>query len=221
VTGLTASAGVGPNKLVAKIASGFQKPNGLTIVPPQDVQGFLHPLPIGDLWGVGPVTEKRFLELGILTVGTLATADLDLLTSQFGRAAYFWQQMALGNDERPVEHSQEAKSVSSEQTFHEDVRDLEVLSNVLAEQSEEVARRLVGEHREATTVQIKLRYSDFTTITRSHTGKRPFCQAAEILHTARELLQRQTPLPPIRLIGLGVSGLLSLNRPRQLELDFA
>ena len=219
-TSLTASAGVGPNKLVAKIASGFKKPDGLTIVPPDEVEAFLRPLPISDMWGVGPVTEKRFREMGIHTVGDLAAADPGWLQTYFGRAAYAWHKMALGEDERPVEWGQEPKSVSAEHTFREDVTELEVLRQVLDEQSEEVAMRLLGEKREAATVQIKLRYSDFTTITRSHTGKRPFSSRADILSAALELLSRQTPLPPIRLIGVGVSGLLSLQRPRQLELSF-
>jgi DNA polymerase-4 len=219
-TQLTASAGVAPNKLVAKIASGFKKPDGLTIVPPDEVEEFLRPLPIGDMWGVGPVTEKRFLELGIQTVGQLATADAGWLQSHFGRGAYAWQQMARGNDERPVEWSQEPKSVSAERTFRDDVTDLEQLKQALDEQSHEVALRLQGENREATTVQIKLRYSDFTTITRSHTGRRPYSSQADILLAAVYLLERQVPLPPIRLIGVGVSGLLSLRRPRQLELSF-
>lgn len=219
-TRLTASAGVGPNKLVAKIASGFKKPDGLTIVPPDEVEVFMAPLSISKLWGVGPVTQKKFHELGIFKVGELATWEPSELRRHFGRHAESWRDMALGRDDRPVEAWRETKSISAEQTFNENVTSLANLAEVLVEQADEVAHRLQKEELEAYTVQIKLRYPDFTTITRSKTFTRGLREASDIAVAACRILEAQESLPPIRLIGLGLSGLQSLHRPRQLELEF-
>ena len=141
-------------------------------------------------------------------------------TCTFSRQAPAWRLMALGRDDRPVESERETKSISAEQTFSRDVKDLEQLVAVLREQAAEVAQRLAHEQLEAVTVHLKLRYADFTTITRSRTVSRGLRLPGEITDIGLHLLHQQAPLPPIRLIGLGVSGLLTLHRPRQLEFEF-
>lgn len=178
------------------------------------------PLSISKLWGVGPVTQKKFHELGIFKVGELATWEPSELRRHFGRHAESWRDMALGRDDRPVEAWRETKSISAEQTFNENVTSLANLAEVLVEQADEVAHRLQKEELEAYTVQIKLRYPDFTTITRSKTFTRGLREASDIAVAACRILEAQESLPPIRLIGLGLSGLQSLHRPRQLELEF-
>jgi DNA polymerase-4 len=219
-TGLTASAGVAPNKLVAKIASGFRKPNAMTIVPPEQVESFLAPLPIGKLWGVGPVHERRFLSLGIPTIGTLAHFNLGLLAQHFGHWAPYWQKLARGQDEREVESCRETRSVSAEVTFDDNVESPVRLLEALAGQSEQVSQRLRELAMRARTVTLKLRFADFSTITRSSSLRDPIGEGPEIFERAQQLLLNQGELSPIRLIGLGCSNLTSMHAPRQLEFDF-
>lgn len=221
-TALTASAGVAPNKLVAKIASGFRKPNGLTIVSPDRLEAFLAPLPIGELWGVGPVNEKRFRSLGISTIGELAGYDPALLSQQFGHWAPYWQRLAHGDDDREVESSRETKSISAERTFESDLTSPQELQKELQRQAWVVAQRLREAALLARTIVIKLRFSDFSTITRSYSPRdaSPTDQAEVLAQRACQLLQAQGQLGPVRLIGLGVSNLSSRQGPCQLELDF-
>lgn len=221
-TQLTASAGVAPNKLVAKIASGFRKPNGLTIVTPEQVQGFLAPLAIGELWGVGPVSEKRFRSLGIATVGDLAAYDPGLLSQHLGHWAPYWQKLARGQDDRPVEPHRETKSISAERTFEENVDSLPRLLEELADQAQEVSQRLQAHALQARTLTLKLRFADFSTITRSVSPRDIPCLvlAETLFERAQQLLEGQGRLAPVRLIGLGVSNLTSRDAPQQLEFDF-
>ena len=219
-TGCTASAGVAPNKLVAKIASGFRKPNGLTIVTPEQVEGFLASLSIGELWGVGPVNERRFLALGVTTIGELAAFDPGALSQQFGHWAPYWQKLARGQDDREVESYRETKSVSSEITFDENVESRARLLEALAAQSEQVSQRLQQLALQGRTVILKLRFADFATITRSSSLRGPLWEGPLLYGRARQLLENQGDLPAVRLIGLGVSNLSSRHAPLQLELDF-
>lgn len=219
-TGCTASAGVAPNKLVAKIASGFHKPNGLTIVTPEQVEGFLASLSIGELWGVGPVNERRFLSLGVTTIGQLAAFDPGALSQQFGHWAPYWQKLARGQDDREVESSRGTKSVSSEITFDENVESRARLLEALAAQSEQVSQRLQQLALQGRTVILKLRFADFATITRSSSLRGPLWEGPLLYGRARQLLENQGELPAVRLIGLGVSNLSSRHAPLQLELDF-
>lgn len=219
-TGLTASAGAGPNKLVAKIASDVEKPDGLVVVPPERVQAFLRPLPVERLWGVGPVTASRLRALGLVTIGDIANRDPAWLEQTFGRSGPIFHQLARGDDDRPVVTWHEPRSVSSENTFATDVADADEVLNCLREQAEEVASRLRSHGYHGRTVNLKLRYADFTTITRSLTPPHLVADVGPLFAIARTLLLTRTEFPqrPIRLVGVGVSGLLDAEGPVQLEL---
>lgn len=218
-TQLTSSAGGAPNKFVAKIASDLEKPDGLVIVPPARVEAFLRPLPVERIWGVGPVTAKRLHDLGIRTIGDVADKSPEWLTSVFGRSGPEFGRLALGEDDRPVVAHREPKSLSSENTFAQDVSDPEVLLGEIEAQADDVARRLRSHEAMARTVVLKLRYGDFTTLTRSHTSLRPVESAPEIAALARLLVEKTDfPRRAVRLVGVGVSGLIDRNRPLQLEL---
>jgi DNA polymerase-4 len=218
-TGLTASAGGAPNKFLAKIASDLEKPDGLVIVPPNRVRAFLEPLPVERIWGVGPVTAGRLHELGIRTIADLARKSPAGLGLTFGRWGAELGRLAQGLDDRPVVPHHEPKSLSAENTFARDVVDPQTLLQEIADQATEVAARLKGHAVMGRTVTLKLRYADFTTITRSRTSSRPLEEVAEIRALAEGLLARtEFPERPVRLVGLGVSGLVDRHRPVQLEL---
>jgi DNA polymerase IV len=219
---LSASAGVGCNKLVAKIASGFRKPNGLTVVPPDQTLSFLWPLEVGDLWGVGPVAQAKLHKLGVKTVEDLHAVDQAQLILQFGKFGLTLWEMARGIDLRAVEANRETKSISAEHTFESDVsgeEGLHLLSSLLSSQVEEVTHRLTGEALEAHTVTVKLKFSDFSNRTRSQKLSGPTQDSRLFDQCAQALLAAQRPLPPVRLIGVGLSQLCPVERTRQLELD--
>jgi DNA polymerase-4 len=207
VTGLTASAGVAPNKFLAKIASGWKKPDGLTVIPPDRVEPFLQRLPVDALWGVGPVTATRLRARGISRLVDIRAIDERVLREAVGAMADWLKQLANGVDERPVIAHRETKSSGSENTYPEDLTDL---STIRAE-VEEMARHAVAwlERRDllARTVTIKVRYSDFTTITRSHTAAAS--RSIEDLSTrAVDLLQKTAAgQRPVRLLGVSVHNL--------------
>ena len=218
-TGLTASAGGASNKFLAKIASDLEKPDGLVIVPPGEAPAFLEPLPVERIWGVGPVTAKRLHALGVRTIGELAAKSPEWLEAVFGRWGPDFGRLARGEDDRPVVPHRDPRSLSAENTFARDVTDPEVLLREIRDQAEEVARRLASHHATGRTVTLKLRYGDFTTVTRSHTASRPLEQAPEIARLATRLLERtEFPHRAVRLVGVGVSGLVDRGRPVQLEL---
>jgi DNA polymerase IV len=221
-TGLTASAGVGPNKLVAKIASDVNKPDGLCIVPPEDVLDFLAPLPVTRLWGVGPKTAERLATLNVKTVADVRRLDPTLLEERLGRYGAFLYALAFGDDPRAVEASRAPKSRGSETTFASDVTELSVLLETLRGLCDEVALELSGEELRARTVTLKLRYADFTTITRSRTLERAVRDAEGLFHTARELLLGGTEAGaiPVRLIGVSAATLLSQEVPEQLWFEW-
>lgn len=218
-TALTVSCGVATSKSVAKIASDQHKPDGLTVVAPGDEAAFLAPLPISDLWGVGPKTADRLRNAGIETIGQLAERPLPWLIDRFGSRGEFFWQLARGIDEREISRDRETKSISSEITFAEDVGDAERLRAVVREQSSGVAKRLVEHGFRARTVQVKLRLSDFTTFTRQRTLSDPTNDAARIERTAQSLLDEQlSPSRRFRLIGVGVAGLEHQGVAAQLSL---
>lgn len=218
VTGLTASAGVAPNKFLAKVASDMNKPDGLTVVQPHEVQQFLDPLPVKKIWGVGPATAQRLKRLGITTIGELRFLELEELVDQFGKAGLHYFQLSRGIDERPVEIRGRAKSISTESTFSTDVRDPLTLSRTLEQQSEELAQRLQEEGLLAGTVVLKLRYSDFQTITRSRTSA-SHRDEARIQAEALDLLEKtEYRERAVRLLGLGVGSLVDEDGPVQLPL---
>jgi DNA polymerase-4 len=217
-TGLTASAGVGPNKLVAKIASDLRKPDGLTIVPPHEVADFLAPLPVTRLWGVGPRTNERLHDLGIKTVADVRRVDVALLSQRLGSYGPYLAELALGRDERPVDTRREAKSRGSETTFAHDVTSLTHLRTVLGELCDDVAADLARLSLRARTLTLKVRYDDFTTITRSRSVEPALRDAEHILEVAHALLMSSTEAGtrPVRLLGVSVSNLSSEHAPEQL-----
>ena len=210
-TGLTASAGVAPNKFLAKIASGWRKPDGLTVVAPERVESFLLQLSVDALWGVGPVTAQRLRDRGIVRLVDVRTADPDVLRATVGSMMEWLQQLARGEDDRPVEPNRPSKSSSSECTYTEDLTDLEVIRDEVARLASDNARWLDRKGIVARTVTIKVRYNDFTTITRSHSDKAT-SDGDEIARRAVALLDRtEAGQRPVRLLGAGVHNLVSLD----------
>jgi DNA polymerase IV len=215
---LTASAGVAPNKFLAKIASDLRKPDGLVEVRKGEEAAFLRDLPIGRLWGVGPAVEEQLAGLGIQTIGALARLPRQLLVRRMGRfGAHLWA-LARGQDERPVIPWEEPKSVGAEETFERDTADTGRLRVTLLGQADRVASELRGLGLLGRTVTLKLRYADFRTVTRRETSPTPTADGSEIFRRAWEALARLPRPQPIRLIGLSVSGLARQEAPRQLPL---
>ncbi len=214
--GLTASAGVAPNKLLAKIASALKKPDGLVEVGIGEEESFLRGLPISRLWGVGKATETELRGMGIETIGRLAATPRELLERRFGKNGLLLHDLAHGRDPRPVEPFGRSKSVGAEETFQEDQRDSDRLRRTLLAQAGRVARELRETGCVGRTVTLKLRFAGFRTITRSHTAA-PTQDDLEIYGRAVTLLDRVGPSEPVRLIGLSVSGIED-NGIRQLGL---
>src|SRR5436190_12977581 len=167
-TGLTASAGVAPNKFLAKIASGWKKPDGLTVISPERVEPFLQELPVDALWGVGPVTARKLRARGIERLVDVRAIDTHELRATVGSLADWLQQLASGIDDRPVVPNRETKSSGSESTYPDDLTDLAVITEEIVGMAQDAARWLDRRHLVARTVTIKVRYSDFTTVTRRH-----------------------------------------------------
>ena len=206
-TRLTASAGVAPNKFLAKVASGWKKPDGLTVISPERVEPFLRQLPADALWGVGPVTAKKLRSLGIERLVDVRTADLQVLRDAVGSMADWLRQLAHGIDERPVTPHREAKSSGSETTYPEDLTDIEVVRDEVAQMAAHAVGWLSRKNLFARTVTIKVRYADFTTITRSHTAA-PTREEADIAGRAVALLSKtDAGGRPVRLLGVSVHNL--------------
>ena len=215
---LTVSVGVGPSCLVAKIASDFRKPDGLTVVPPARVQAFLDPLPVRRLHGVGPATEAALLTMGIHTVAELRARPVAELVGRFHSHGRTLWEYARGIDDSPVEPIHERKSLSTENTYAEDLRDLSAMDEELERMAEEVADGLTRRELAACTVSVKVRYADFTTVTRARTIAVPTAEAARIAAFAKDLLRRtEAGRRRVRLLGVG-SATLVPARYRQLEL---
>jgi DNA polymerase-4 len=207
LTGLTASAGVAPNKFLAKIASGWQKPDGLTVIAPERVEPFLQGLPVDALWGVGPVTARKLRARGIHKLVDVRTADAALLRDTVGSLADWLQQLARGIDDRPVVSGHEPKSSGSENTFEQDLTDAHEIRDRVAEMARDAVAWLVRRELYARTVTLKVRYSDFTTITRSHTDA-PTRDEAAIVGRAIALVDRtDAGARPVRLLGVSVQNL--------------
>jgi DNA polymerase-4 len=204
-TGLTASVGVATTKLLAKLASDLAKPDGLLVVEPGTELDLLHPLAVRRLWGVGPATERKLAALGVRTVGELAALPEQVLVGALGQSAgHHLHALAWNRDERPVVPDHEIKSVGHEQTFPADLYEHAELEHRLVGLVDGVASRLRAAGVTARTVQLKVRFGDFTTITRSRTLAAPTDLAADIGTVARELLRAVDVGPGVRL--LGVSG---------------
>jgi len=203
-TRLTASAGVAPNKFLAKIASGWKKPDGLTVISPERVEPFLRQLPVDALWGVGPVTAKKLRARGIDTLVDVRGADEALLRETVGSMADWLRQLAYGVDDRPVTPNREAKSSGSETTYPEDLVDLETIRTEIRELARQAIGWLGRKTLLARTVTIKVRYSDFTTVTRSHTAPATRDQSDLTARALRLLEKTQAGTRPIRLLGVSV-----------------
>lgn len=205
--GLTASIGIGANKFLAKLGSDFRKPDGLTVILEREKVAFLRPLPVKSIPGVGPVTAAALAKVGILTIGELQDTRLDL-HGVAGSFAPVLKERAFGRDDRPMDMSEERKSISSETTFLHDTQDRAVLRAALRELAQDVAATLEGNETGALTVQVKVRYGDFTTLTRQLRVEEPLTTAADIYRLACFLLARDRLVSrPLRLIGIGVSTL--------------
>jgi DNA polymerase IV len=203
-TGLTASAGLATNKFVAKVASDLRKPDGLVVVPPGREAEFLAPLPIERLWGVGKATAKELAALGVTTIGQLQHVAPAALVARLGPHGPDLLDLAFGRDSRAVEPYMAPKSMGAEETFERDCRDVPRLEETLRAQAERVARELRAEHLAACRVTLKLRWADFRTLTRSHTGD-PTQDGLEIYRRAVTLLARERLIQPVRLIGVSAS----------------
>jgi DNA polymerase-4 len=200
--------GVAPNKFLAKIASDIKKPNGFFVVESEQVQEFLDPLPVEHLWGVGKQSSKAFQQLGIRNIGQLRQWPIETLKDRFGSHGEHLWQLAHGIDDDPVVPEREAKSISHETTFEEDIDDLEVLRAWLVDLTEQVAWRLRRHGLRGRTVHLKVRFADFSLITRSQTLPQPTDITNELWQTADEMLRNRLPANhlPVRLVGMGVSG---------------
>jgi len=230
-TGLSCSIGMAPNKLLAKICSDLEKPDGLTLLSMADVPARIWPLPVRKINGIGPKANQKLAAAGIFTIGDLAEADIAFLQAQFGRSNGSWlYEASRGIDERPVVTHAEPRSISRETTFERDLHarcDRPVLSKIFTGLCAGVAEDLQRKGYAARTIGIKLRYEDFRTVTRDITLPVPTANAATIRKAAQECLRRVSLEQKMRLLGVRASGLCSdtaLQSPgmsQQRELPLA
>ncbi len=214
---LTASIGVAPNKLLAKLASDFQKPDGLTLVLESEKVAFLRPLPVRAIHGIGKVTEGELIRVGLRTVADLQDYPGDL-RSVVGSWGPQLKRYAVGDDDRALDLGDEVKSISAENTFNRDTDDRPTLRACLREQADDIAGKLQRRRLAAHTIQVKVRYGDFSTLTRQISVEDPMTEAREIYRLGCWLLGRERLVNrPLRLLGLGVSGLTE-GELRQLVL---
>ena len=217
--GLTASAGLAPNKFLAKVASDLRKPDGLVVVMPGQVADFLRDLPVGKIPGVGKVTEAKFIEMGIGTIGQLAKAGLEELKDHFGKRGVYFHHRSLGRDDDPVSPRREPKQLSSETTFPEDVFSAEEMRATLQRLSEGISERLQRRGLRGRVVTVKIRYPDFETVTRSRTHSTGLSDGEAVGNLAVQLLQRSQAFQRgVRLLGVGVSG-FTVTRRANSQLD--
>lgn len=221
-TQLTASVGVAPNMFLAKIASDQNKPDGLTVVPldQQGIEAFLAPLPIGRMWGVGKVTQKKLLSLGIPTIGTLQTFDFQRLEDAVGtRAARVFSRLARGIDDRGISGVVDEKSISNEITFKKDITDREQIETTYKRLIDKVGGRLRKAGFYARVVHLKIRWNDFSTITRQTRFSIPCSDDITLREVGMELLNEHLHNRPVRLIGFGTSGLTETDEPQTFQLN--
>jgi DNA polymerase-4 len=217
---LVASIGIAPTKFVAKIASDLKKPDAFVVVAPEQVQAFLDPLPVTRLWGVGKVTADVFSRVGLQTIAQLRKLSAAELSALIGNSGEHYWQLAHGIDDRQVIPDREAKSISHETTFAEDIQDDEVLQSWLAELVDQVGRRLRSDDLKGRSIEIKVRFADFQTITRSLTLREPTNITSDLWLAATNLFTQKI-IPrraPVRLLGFGVHGIGAATAARQAEL---
>lgn len=221
-TKLTASVGIAPNKFLAKIASDIKKPNGFVVIREEEKESFLRPLPVRRIWGVGPVTESFLKQKGFRTISDLQLCSLAELSNKLGSLAQSLYPLAHGEDESPVVANRAPKQISRETTFERDLVDPGRLADVLTVLSADVAKSLSEEGLKGKTVVLKIRYSNFETITRQKTGKHHVNDAGTLLSVGKQLLEEHLdPARPVRLIGLGVSHFSHAGKeePQQLQMN--
>lgn len=218
---LVASVGIAPNKFIAKIASDLDKPDGFVEVMPEEVQAFLDPLPVSRIWGVGKATGKELDRLGITTIAQLRQQSEAVLQDRFGKFGNHLWRLANGMDDRPVVSDSEAKSISNETTFDSDISKRDTLRAWLMELTEQVCWRLRQQDLFGRTVQIKLRFADFSTITRSHTLPEATQQTKQVWQAVMALFDKamQSESRRLRLVGVGVSGLSDTAQRPQVQTD--
>jgi DNA polymerase IV (DinB-like DNA polymerase) len=217
---LTCSIGIGPSKVVAKIASDYKKPDGLTVVRPEAVEEFLFPLPVEKIPGVGKKTARELHEMGIEVIGDLAHADIQRLQSRFGRWGVVMQRLAHGEDEREVEHRETVRSISRETTFPEDTGDIDLILGVLDDLIQEVHRTMRDEGYMARTVTIKVRYEDFQTRQRARSLDHPAAELRPLNEIARTALLESLGKKRVRLIGVKLSGLKAREKTQRTIGDY-
>jgi DNA polymerase-4 len=219
-TDLAVSVGIGPGKMVAKIASDLSKPDGLLAVERDEVRAFLHPLPVGRLWGVGPVTEAALRAAGVVTIGDLLGADAALLRRHVGTACETLQRLAVGEDVRVVEADRDAKSYGEENTFASDVRDDRTVREAIIAHGEAVARRLRRDGVRARTVVVKIKLAErlgagkYRLLTRQAPLPAPTDDGAALTAVALALWDRHRPRRAVRLIGVTATGIQSAGEPQ-------
>lgn len=221
-TGLTASAGVGPSKFVAKVASDQDKPDGLTVVEPAEQLAFIAGLDVEEFHGIGPVTAEKMREMGLKTGADLQEASEQLLRRTFGKRGGHFKKLAMGADDRPVQPDRERKSVGAERTFSDDVGDPQEMVARLRPLARRVAERLQGAEQRGRTVTLKLKRHDHEVSTRQTTIRRAVQSETALIQLAKRLLRRpHPPKEPVRLLGLSVSSLTDGEKGgTQLEFEF-
>ncbi|MCL4150247.1 UNVERIFIED_CONTAM: hypothetical protein GTU68_017686 [Idotea baltica] len=227
-TSLTASAGVAPNKFLAKVASDMNKPDGITVIKPAMVETLLKTLPVRKVPGIGKVTERKMHGLGIKTTGDLQLRSEEELISLFGKTGRWYYSIARGIDTRAVNSSRIRKSISTEDTFETDSTDIAWLNDKILELSEKVARSLLRLDTSGRTIQLKVTYGDFVKVTRSKTLEQSIADPASISEICQSLLtETEAGERPIRLLGVGMSKLdlepakvVDNSGPKQLTFDF-
>jgi DNA polymerase-4 len=205
---LVASVGIAPNKFLAKIASDLQKPDAFVVVKASEIQAFLDPLPVGRIWGVGRVGQASLRKFGVTSIADLRQLPAETLEQLFGASGQHYWELARGRDDRPVTPDREAKTISSETTFAADIDDRETLKSWLVVLVEQVARRVRNHHRKGRTLEIKVRYSDFQSFTRSQSLSIPTDITDELVAASLSLFDRRVPTDrlPVRLLGFGLTG---------------
>ena len=219
--GLPASVGIAANKFLAKLASEAAKPDGIRHVPADESLAFLHPLPVRSLWGVGEATHAALERLGVHTVGDLAEVPSVTLRKHLGKAAgTHLHELAWGRDSRPVVPGTAAKSISVEETYERDMHGREAIEGELLRHADRLSWRLRSAGVAGRTLTVKVRFADFTTITRSTTLESPTDVARDLYRAAQELIGKLAlDRKPVRLVGLGMTALEPATAPRQLAVD--
>ena len=216
--GLTCSIGVAPVKFLAKIASDLDKPDGLTVIPPESVPAFIETLPLGKVPGVGPKMKRQLRTLGMKTLGDIRACPEKTLNRHLGKYGVRLKELSLGIDKSKVSPESQVKSISSEETLAANTRDKKMLARYLLRQAETVSRQLRRKRFRAKTVILKLKHDNFTSSTRQSPLPRPTQSADPIFQAASRLLEEYRMVRDIRLIGLGVSRLLPTDTPLQMQL---